>query len=51
MILKWSRNCKTDRPNTLGFRLSGEITRDEGIQILNPVREELERGEKVRSSS
>jgi SpoIIAA-like len=32
---------------TLGFRLSGRITRDEYFEILNPIREQLERGEKV----
>src|SRR5262249_15424564 len=32
---------------TLGFRLSGKLTRDEYFQILNPVRARLERGEKV----
>jgi hypothetical protein len=31
----------------LGFRLSGRISRDEYFQILDPVREQLERGEKV----
>jgi hypothetical protein len=34
-------------PETLGFRVSGKITRDEYFQILDPVREKLERGEKV----
>lgn len=29
---------------TLGFRLSGKISRDEYFQILDPVREQLERG-------
>jgi hypothetical protein len=32
---------------TLGFRLSGKINRDEYFEILDPVREKLERGEKV----
>ena len=32
---------------TLGFRLSGRITRDEYFQILDPVRERLEHGEAV----
>ena len=32
---------------TLGFRLSGRITRDEYFQILDPVKERLERGENV----
>jgi hypothetical protein len=32
---------------TLGFRLSGKLNRDEYFEILNPVREKLERGEKV----
>jgi len=32
---------------TLGFRLSGRISRDEYFQILDPVREQLERGERV----
>ena len=33
--------------DTLGFRLSGKISRDEYFQILEPVREKLERGERV----
>jgi len=33
--------------DTLGFRLSGKLTRDEYFEILDPVREKLERGEKV----
>ena len=32
---------------TLGFRISGRITRDEYFQMLDPVRELLERGQKV----
>jgi hypothetical protein len=32
---------------TLGFRLSGKLTRDEYFQLLDPVNELLERGEKV----
>ena len=32
---------------TLGFRLSGRITRDEYFEILDPIREQLERGEQV----
>ena len=32
---------------TLGFRLSGRIDRDEYFEILNPVRQRLERGEQV----
>ncbi|HEY7397091.1 MAG TPA: STAS/SEC14 domain-containing protein [Gaiellaceae bacterium] len=32
---------------TLGFRLSGRITRDEYFQILDPIKAQLERGEKV----
>ena len=32
---------------TLGFRLSGRISRDEYFEILDPVREQLERGEPV----
>jgi hypothetical protein len=32
---------------TLGFRISGRLTRDEYFQILDPIREKLERGEKV----
>jgi SpoIIAA-like len=32
---------------TLGFRVSGRITRDEYFQMLDPVRELLERGQKV----
>ena len=34
-------------PGTFGFRLSGRITRDEYFQILEPIKEQLERGEKV----
>ena len=34
-------------PGTLGFRLSGKIGREEYFQVLDPVREKLERGEKV----
>src|SRR5262249_37282367 len=34
-------------PGTLGFRLAGKLDRDEYFQILNPVLEKLERGEKV----
>ena len=33
--------------DTLGFRLSGKIDRDEYFQILDPVKERLERGDKV----
>jgi hypothetical protein len=33
--------------DTLGFRLSGKIDRDGYFQILDPVKERLERGEKV----
>jgi hypothetical protein len=33
--------------DTLGFRISGTIDRDEYFQILDPVRERLERGERV----
>ena len=33
--------------DALGFRLSGKINRDEYFQILEPIRERLERGEKV----
>jgi hypothetical protein len=32
---------------TLGFRLSGRITRNEHFEILHPVREKPERGAKV----
>lgn len=32
---------------TLGFRLSGKISRDEYFEILDPVREKLGRDEKV----
>ena len=32
---------------TLGFLLSGKLNRDEYFEILNPVREKLESGEKV----
>jgi hypothetical protein len=31
----------------LGFRLSGRISRDEYFQILDPIRDQLERGENV----
>ena len=34
-------------PGTHGFRLSGRLTRDEYFQILNPIQEQLERGEQV----
>jgi hypothetical protein len=33
--------------DTLGFRVSGRITRDECFEMLDPVRAKLERGEKV----
>jgi hypothetical protein len=37
-----------DMPDgTLGFRISGRITREEYFQMLDPVREQLERGTKV----
>jgi hypothetical protein len=32
---------------TLGFRLSGRLSREEYFQILDPIREKLERGERV----
>ncbi len=32
---------------THGFRLSGRLTHDEYFQILNPIQEQLERGDKV----
>jgi hypothetical protein len=32
---------------TLGFRISGRLTREEYFRILDPVRELLERGDKV----
>src|SRR5262245_44411918 len=32
---------------TLGFRISGKLSRDEYFQILNPVQEKLERGERI----
>ena len=32
---------------TLGFRISGRISKDEYFKMLDPVRERLERGEKV----
>ena len=32
---------------TLGFRLSGRMTREEYFKVLDPVREKLERGEQV----
>ena len=34
-------------PGTLGFRLAGKMTRDEYFQVLDPVKELLERGEQV----
>src|SRR6476659_6146226 len=34
-------------PGTHGFRLSGRLTHDEYFQILNPIQEQLERGEQV----
>jgi hypothetical protein len=33
--------------NALGFRLAGKVDHDEYFRILEPVRERLERGEKV----
>jgi hypothetical protein len=33
--------------DTLGFRLSGKVDRDEYFQLLDPVKERLERGEQV----
>jgi hypothetical protein len=33
--------------DTLGFRLSGKLDRDEYFRILDPVKEKLERAEKV----
>jgi hypothetical protein len=33
--------------DTLGFRLSGKVDRDEYFRILDPVKAKLERGEKV----
>jgi hypothetical protein len=33
--------------DTLGFRLSGKIDRDEYFEILDPVKARLERGDKV----
>src|SRR5262245_29326868 len=35
------------QPRTLGFRISGKLTRDEYFQLLDPVNELLERGEQV----
>jgi hypothetical protein len=32
---------------TLGFRISGRLTREEYFQLLDPIREQLERGERV----
>jgi len=32
---------------TLGFRLSGRIDREEYFRILDPIKEQLERGERV----
>ena len=32
---------------TLGFRISGKLTREEYFQLLDPIREQLERGERV----
>jgi hypothetical protein len=32
---------------THGFRLSGRLTHDEYFQILNPIQEQLERGDQV----
>ena len=38
----------TDMPaGTLGFRLSGRVTKDEYFRIVEPIRERLEAGEKV----
>ena len=32
---------------TLGFRISGRLTREEYFQLLDPVRDQLERGDKL----
>jgi stage II sporulation SpoAA-like protein len=32
---------------TLGFRISGKLTREEYFRLLDPIREQLERGERV----
>ena len=32
---------------TLGFRLTGKLTRDEYFEILDPINAQLERGERV----
>lgn len=32
---------------TLGFRISGRLTREEYFKILDPIREQLERGERM----
>jgi hypothetical protein len=34
-------------PGTLGFTLSGKLSREEYFQILDPIRAQLERGEQV----
>src|SRR5262245_51795592 len=33
---------------TMGFRVSGKLSRDEYFELLNPVLDALERGERVR---
>lgn len=39
---------RLDMPaGTFGFRISGRLTRDEYFQLLDPIREQLERGERV----
>ena len=35
-------------PSTIGFRMSGTVTRDEYHELLAPVLEALDRGEQVR---
>jgi len=32
---------------TLGFRISGKLTREEYFRLVDPIREQLERGERV----
>ena len=34
-------------PGTHGFRLSGRLSRDDYFRILDPIKEQLERGEQV----
>ena len=34
---------------TLGFRISGKLTREEYFRLLDPIREQLELGERANA--